>query len=341
MKKFIIILALFILSIVAVSIFTEKPARIVNKERKTTVTTRKIAQSPKKIVGVPKKAPAEQKKTIEPSKLKIAEPSKKTVASEKKPFTRRFIESFNNIFKIPKKPEVPTKKKSEVPKKETVVPLAAKGEIAIVLDDWGYSLNNLKIADEIKYPVTLAILPNLPYSQKIAEEANARGWEVILHMPMEPMERYNLEKDTILTSMPEREMLRILDKDLTSIPYLVGISNHMGSKATSNSRTMTIIFKELKRRNLYFLDSFVTSKSVCSELSNKLNLREFRRDVFLDNMNDRAYIKKQMLTLKTKASKNGFAIGIGHDRTKTLEVLREVMPQLAKEGYEFVYLSDK
>ncbi|MFA4989222.1 MAG: divergent polysaccharide deacetylase family protein [Candidatus Omnitrophota bacterium] len=218
--------------------------------------------------------------------------------------------------------------------------LAVKGRIAIVLDDWGYNLNNLGILEDISYPLTLAVLPNLKYSGRIAEELHKRGFEIILHLPMEPEERCNLENNTIQVSLEKAQILRILNKDLASVAYARGISNHMGSKATSDLKTMEIILKESKRRHLYFLDSYVTAKSICLGLARKLNLTFFRRDIFLDNKGDKEYIREQVYALKAKARLRGFALGIGHDRRATLEVLREVMPLIAREGYKFVFLSE-
>lgn len=225
--------------------------------------------------------------------------------------------------------------------KEAVKPhVAIKGKIAIVLDDWGYNLADLKIIEEIRYPLTLAVLPNINYSRQVSEELHAEGFEIILHLPMEPEEQYGLEKNTIMVSFDEARILNIIDKDLANIVYAKGVSNHMGSRVTSDSRTMAIIFKELKRRRLYFLDSFVTSKSVCLDLAHSMNLKVAKRDIFLDNKEEREYIKQQLIKLKDKAKKRGFAVGIGHDRKVTLTVLKEMLPKMAKEGYKFVFLSE-
>jgi len=226
------------------------------------------------------------------------------------------------------------------PKKVVRPQPAIKGKIAIVLDDWGYNLNNLRAIEEIKYPLTASVLPNIAYSRRVAEELHSRGFEVILHLPMEPEEKLSLEKNTIKTSMDKTEILNILASDLASIGFAEGVSNHMGSKATSDLRTMRVIFGELKKRRLYFLDSYVTAKSVCPELARKMEFTSLRRDIFLDNVEESGYIKQQINKLKNKARACGFAIGIGHDRKTTLEVLREVMPQLSKEGYKFVFLSE-
>ncbi|MDD4954219.1 MAG: divergent polysaccharide deacetylase family protein [Candidatus Omnitrophica bacterium] len=217
---------------------------------------------------------------------------------------------------------------------------AIKGKIAIVLDDWGYNLNNLDIVSQIKYPLTVSVLPGLSFSARVARELNSRGLEVILHLPMEPQEKYRLEKDTIKVGMEKEVITDILNRDLESIVYARGVSNHMGSKATEDTDVMGVVFRQLKKKRLYFLDSFVSADSVGADLATKFRLGFARRDVFLDNNEDPEYIKQQIYKLKSKARANGYAIGIGHDRRATLEVLKEQMPLLAREGYKFVFVSE-
>lgn len=215
-----------------------------------------------------------------------------------------------------------------------------RGKIAFVLDDWGYSLRNMELLRQIEYPLTLAVLPNLAYSNRISKEAHALGFEVILHLPMEPSEKIKLERDTIMVSMNKKTIKNILTQDLESIAYTRGVSNHMGSAAVKEKRIMEDVFEELKKRGLYFLDSYVVKDSVCSDLARKTKLGFAKRDVFIDNKEDPKYIKEQIYKLKVKARISGKAIGIGHDRRVTLEVLKEIIPELAKEGYKLVLLSD-
>jgi len=219
-----------------------------------------------------------------------------------------------------------------------VLPHVSAGKIAIVLDDWGYNLDSLPILNRMGYPITMSVLPNLSYSKVVARELKKYGFEVILHLPMEPQEKYHLEKDTVLTWMNESQIKSILRRDLANLP-VAGVSNHMGSSATQDLKTMRIIFEELKKHNLYFLDSFVTSKSVCPDLAKKMRVRFAKRDIFLDNVEEAQYIMGQIYKLKLRAKFYGYAIGIGHDRKVTLEVLAKIMPQLEKEGYKFVFVS--
>jgi len=214
-----------------------------------------------------------------------------------------------------------------------------KGRIAIVIDDWGYHLDNLAIAGQIKQRLTCAVLPGLKNSRAVSQRLHKLGFEIILHLPMEPKGKLRLEKDTIAVNMGREQMRRILDKDLTTVIFAKGVSNHMGSRLTEDMDSSGMILLEIKKRNLYFLDSFVTAKSVCAGLARKIGLRFARRDVFLDNRDEPEYIRAQLKSLKNLAHAAGMAVGIGHDRRNTLIVLKEMLPQLAKEGYEFVFVS--
>lgn len=226
------------------------------------------------------------------------------------------------------------------PKKIVKVRPVIKAKIAIVIDDWGYNTNNLYLAGQLNYPLTAAVLPHLSFSVAVAKELHKNGFEIILHLPMEPHEKYRLEQNTIMVSMDEATIRNIINRDLMDLPYTRGVSNHMGSRVTEDRQVMKIILKELKRKRLYFLDSIVSSRSIASVIAGEMNLRYARRDVFLDNVENAEYIKGQIYKLKNKARLYGQAIGIGHDQKVTLEVLKEVMPQLEREGYKFVYVSE-
>lgn len=225
-------------------------------------------------------------------------------------------------------------------KKPVKIKPLVKPKIAIVIDDWGYNTNNLPIVEKIKQPLTCAVLPNLKNSGFLARKLKKSGFEIILHLPMEPKEEFKLEKNTISLNMDEDKVLNILELDLLSVMFAKGVSNHMGSAVTENEKITEIIMAQVKKHKLYFLDSFVTAGSVCGMTAEKVNIRFAKRDIFLDNQNDPLYIKGQLMKLSALAAKHGKAIGIGHDRKNTLEVLKEIIPQLVKDGYKFVFVSE-
>ena len=214
-------------------------------------------------------------------------------------------------------------------------------KVVIVIDDFGYNMNNLDRLFAIKRAVTFSVLPNLPYSKRIASLASSKGYEVILHLPLESIDlAAPAETGTIRTDMDEKEILALLDKDIASVPGLRGVSNHQGSKATEDKCSMSIVLSGLKKRSLYFFDSLVTDKSVCREAAARWRIPYAKRDIFLDNENSPEYIEKQMLSLRRVAFKYGSVIAVCHDRKNTITVLNKMMPELAEEGIQFVYLSE-
>ena len=215
------------------------------------------------------------------------------------------------------------------------------GKIAIVLDDWGYSLHQLPILKTIRQPITVSILPSLLYTSRVAQEAKGQGFEVILHLPMEARDPMApREAGTILTRMSRKQVLQMVDQSLASVPFARGANNHQGSKATADRSLMEVVLGEIKRRNLYFLDSRVTESSVCGDVARDLKVRYARRDVFLDNDKAPALIWERFTELAKVAAREGSAIGIGHDRPNTLGVLKEAVPALEKAGYTLVPASE-
>lgn len=215
-----------------------------------------------------------------------------------------------------------------------------KARIAIVLDDWGYNLEALPLAKEIDRPLTLAVLPLLPYSTRVATEGAAEGHEIILHMPMEAKNSSASEKATIFTGTPKDEVRRTVLACLEDLPNVDGVSNHQGSKATEDREIVHAVLETVRDKKLFFLDSLTTQNSVAGSVAAELSVPFLKRDVFLDNVRTEEAVQKQMDELKAVALKNESAIGIGHDETVTLEAIQKNIPQWEKEGIEVVRLSD-
>lgn len=230
----------------------------------------------------------------------------------------------------------------ELFKKALVRPRGPTAKIAIVIDDWGYNMNNIELLDSINIPLTISILPGLVNSTRIAKNQHSnKNRQVILHMPMEPEDKsIRLEKNTVFTTMDNDKILTLLRASLKTVPYAKGLSNHMGSKATQDEELVRAVMKELKQRRLYFLDSLATPDTVCQQEAADLKLKFAKRDIFLDNVADKNYISSQLDKLIRLARRKGFAVGVGHDRTLTLEVIREKTQQLKGEDIEFVFVSE-
>ncbi len=224
----------------------------------------------------------------------------------------------------------------------TPVPLdGSMPVVALVLDDFGYTRKNLDALKDVNAPLTLAVLPGTPYSGAVCSFADRNGLEVILHLPMEPEdETGHLEKNTIGPGMDDATVKKIIADAFRSVSSAKGMSNHMGSKATGDTRLMTVVLGDLKRRGKFFLDSFTAKESACKQVAREVGIPYARRDIFIDNELEEGYIRRQMKKLEQTAFAGGSAVGIGHDRSVTIDVLREIVPEMKENGIRFVYLSE-
>ena len=238
--------------------------------------------------------------------------------------------------------------KQVVHKQVAVQPKLGKARLAIVLDDWGYTGSMLPLLFKIKSPITIAVLPKHKFSRTIAQEAKARGYQVILHLPLESKSNKAAEKDTLYTSMGAEEMRLKTKALLLSVPGIVGVNNHQGSKATEDPVMMKTVLSVINEQGLFFLDSRTTGKPVSLAVARNVGIRFAESDGFIDlppaDLPDeayRAYVKKNLDALGALALKRGHAVGIGHDLKITLDVLRTEIPELEKIGITFVFLSDE
>lgn len=216
----------------------------------------------------------------------------------------------------------------------------SKPSIAFVIDDIGHEITYDRVMDILGHKITYAILPHLRYTRFYAEKSKHTGADVILHLPLESELGIYPGPGLITNQMSPQEILAHVDDNIASVPNLIGANNHMGSLGTSDPRLMKIILPEFKRRGLFFLDSYTSTRSLVVPIAHDLHIPVLRRDVFLDNVEQREPIRKQIQETAEVALKSGFAIAIGHYKKHTLEVIAEEIPKLEKEGFQIVKLSD-
>ncbi len=235
-----------------------------------------------------------------------------------------------------KKPEKPAE--IAAPKQQAKIKTAI---VAIVIDDLGQDMKQAQDMVTLRAKVTMAIMPGLAHSKKIADLAAQNGREVLLHLPMEYRGKNGKPAPGMLRSdMTPMEFLNTLSSDLGSVPGAIGVNNHEGSALTENKEAMKFLMAELKARNLFFLDSLTSAGSVAYATAKEFGLKTAKRDIFLDNEGDNpAYIRKQFEELTDIAKKHGKAVGIGHPHPATISELRKWIAEAANHGIEVVPVS--
>ena len=235
---------------------------------------------------------------------------------------------------------------TEIPQQPFPIPHKRKkyrAVIAIIIDDIGYRMSDIKRFSSLPYPVTLSVIPFTPFDITSAKLAHQHHKPVMLHIPMEPNHTSEiiekLEKKTkgmLFTYMDRRTIINKLSAELKRVPYAVAANNHMGSKFTSYERGMKVVLQFLYQNGLFFVDSKTTGKSVSCKLGKKLGWPVLKRDVFLDNTKNERYILNQLQELAKIALKKGYAIAIGHPHISTYRALVKGLPKLDKMGVKVV-----
>ena len=222
-------------------------------------------------------------------------------------------------------------------------PSAVSGpRLAIIIDDLGGDTASADVIfSSLHYPLTLSILPNHTHSTEIAEQARERGYEVMLHLPMQSISNETAEPEELREGMSSAEVSRSLAEMLRSVPHAAGVNNHQGSLVTSDPLIMADLMPQLRQRNLFFIDSRTSAATVAYHAAQTAHVRSsFRNIPFLDDVRDVPSVRKQIERAIRDAKEKGEGITIGHPHPETLYALAELLPQVESRGVHLVYASD-
>ena len=224
-----------------------------------------------------------------------------------------------------------------VPERPSV---AESGTLVFLIDDAGHNLRDLEPFLKFPGPMTIAVLPGLPYSAEAARRIRAAGKEVFLHQPMESIGGHNPGPGAIMAGMGRDEIRAIINKNLNEVGPVAGINNHEGSRITMDDEAMETILAVCRERGILFCDSRTTAETAAPRVARRLGITIGERDVFLDNVQERGSMIGYINTGMQRAGQNGSAIMIGHVWSPELApLLSEMFPDLTKRGYSFSSVS--
>jgi polysaccharide deacetylase 2 family uncharacterized protein YibQ len=218
---------------------------------------------------------------------------------------------------------------------------AANPRLAIILDDLGYERSAADELLALPFPLTVSVLPHLPLSSEVAEEAFRRGDQVLLHLPMESeADGAKPEEIELRVGMNAQQVESALEGMLETVPHAIGVNNHQGSRATSDPALMAELMPALRQRGLFFIDSRTAASTVAYDAAERAGVRAASRKVFLDDTSTREAVLAQLDLAARDAARDGFAIAIGHPRPATIAALTEGVPRVEARGVRLVFVSD-
>ncbi|ECK7558264.1 divergent polysaccharide deacetylase family protein [Campylobacter coli] len=214
--------------------------------------------------------------------------------------------------------------------------ISKKPKLAIIIDD----MANASQVRGLK-ALNLKLNPSFFPPDKNHSETPKLALKFDFYMVHLPLAAINYNKPELDTLNPNDSKERIfkkikqIKKDFKDLRY---INNHTGSLFTSNEKAMKKLYKAFEKEELIFVDSKTIASSKAPKVAKALGQIYIQRDVFLDNRDDVAYIKKQLMEAVRLAKQKGFAIAIGHPRKNTFKALEQSKDLL--KSVELVYLSE-
>jgi len=229
---------------------------------------------------------------------------------------------------------------SQTPVEIAKVPM--RGVIGLIIDDFGYRNDHVSNGFlQLPGKLTYAIIPGHDYSQLFSKKAYDAGYEIIVHLPMENIGKtYGEEEYVLMSYFQDEEIKNRINNAFDHLPESIGLNNHQGSRGTADSRVMTLLSGVIKEKKKFFIDSRTTNNSLAETTMRKYGVPTNKRDIFLDNELDEEKIKIQLLKLADTSEEKGIAIGIGHVKPQTLNVLAKEIPLLQEKGFRFEFVSN-
>ncbi len=216
--------------------------------------------------------------------------------------------------------------------------------ISIVVDDFGdISGNLLDGFFELDKNVCFAIFPDQKHSVTTMQRASSQGRETLIHVPMEPIgyPRINPGENAILVQHSDSQISRMLNDFIETLPDAIGINNHMGSLATTDTGVMQAVMNTLREHDMAFLDSRTTNVSVAYQVAQKSHIKAFRNDIFLDSPNiSQSTMEAKLNQIMRLSGSQNHVIAITHCHSADkLEYLKSFISRLKKAGFTLIPLS--
>lgn len=218
--------------------------------------------------------------------------------------------------------------------------------VSIIFEDAGMDLEEVQELLNINAQFDVAVIPFLPFSNKISLMCREKGKEVMLHLSMEPEKESTvwLCPRSIMNSTPDDEIEKIFKDALVNVPNSKGLSIHLGTLVCKNERIVKKVLSLSKENNLFVVDSTFSSESLFGKTGKQMGLEVILPDIVVDSRNELKPIQDKFNLLFNIAKKKGFAVAIAHlgahGGITTIEGFKEAIKKAEKENIKFVFVSD-
>jgi polysaccharide deacetylase 2 family uncharacterized protein YibQ len=204
-------------------------------------------------------------------------------------------------------------------------------KIALVVGGLGLNAAATHAAIERLPPeVTLSFVPYADGLQGWIDLARASGHEVLLEIPMEPLDYPNNDPgpSTLMVKAPREETIKRLEWLLSRASGYFGVTNYLGGRFVTADGAMALFTNALKARGLGFIDDGSAGHRGMT------GLPRASADAVVDEQLSQDQIDRQLLALETSAQKSGQALGAGFAYPVTINEVARWSQALAAHGFQ-------
>jgi polysaccharide deacetylase 2 family uncharacterized protein YibQ len=206
-----------------------------------------------------------------------------------------------------------------------------KPRIALVVGGLGLNAAATRAAIERLPPeVTLSFVPYADGLQGWIDLARADGHEVMLEIPMEPLDYPNNDPGpyTLMASARPEETVKRLEWLLSRATGYFAVTNYLGGRFLTADAAMAAFTGALKARGLGFVDDGSAPRRTAS------GLPRASADTIVDEQLSADAIDRQLLALEAAALQRGQALGAGFAYPLTVDSVIRWAQGLAGRGYQ-------
>jgi polysaccharide deacetylase 2 family uncharacterized protein YibQ len=217
-----------------------------------------------------------------------------------------------------------------------------KFRIAIVVSGLGVSTQATTAAlASLPAGVTLGFAPYASDVQHWVDQARQAGHEVLLEVPMEPLDFPDSDPGphTLRAGVGEDSNLQRLTWNLSRFTGYAGVTNLLGQHFLSDADALAPALTYLARRGLYFFDNGAAIQSAVPQVAGHTGAPFAGTNEKLDDIQTAQEIDRRLSQLEEEARTHGSAIGSGFLYPVTLNRIAAWSKGLQGRGFVLVPVS--
>jgi polysaccharide deacetylase 2 family uncharacterized protein YibQ len=202
-------------------------------------------------------------------------------------------------------------------------------KVALVIGGLGLNANATRDAIERLPPeITLSFVPYADGLQGWIDMARANGHEVLLEIPMEPLDFPDNDPGpyTLMANDPAPQTIQRLEWLMARATGYFGVTNYLGGRFVTSDKGMTAFTQALRQRGLAFIDDGSAAKRA-------QGIPRASAGRIVDDELDSDSIDRQLLTLEAQALQNGSALGSGFAYPLTIAQVQKWAASVGQRGY--------